>query len=139
MKREPFEIVFHNMGNRAKVINFRNFLSYPDMLDKYGGQIAVKFYTSGRNCFYSLNPPASIVFIRPIDEKSIVQFTETEFGRTVWGNRVNEIGGMNHIYLQMGQILSPDEIKQVKQFVAEANEHLDKIIDSYERTHGWER
>jgi hypothetical protein len=139
MKREPFEVVFHIMGDRAKVINFKNFLSYPDMLDKYGGQIAGEFYASGRNCFDYLNPPASIVFIRPIDEKSIVQFTETEFGRTVWGNRVNKVGAMNHIYLLMWQILSLDEMKQVKQFVAEANEHLDKIIDSYERTRGQER
>jgi hypothetical protein len=128
MEKLHGEVVFHIKGDKAKVINFKNVFDMTEMGKKYGRNINDDFYRSGRSCYLYHNKIPYIIFIRRTDDCKGVKFTETEFERTVWGNRAWEDGFRSYFTLKMWQEVTLEQVKEIKQFMADSNEYLDTLI-----------
>jgi hypothetical protein len=128
MEKLHGEVIFHIKGDKAKVINFKNVLDMSEMGKKYGRNINDDFYRSGRSCYLYRDEIPYIVFIRRADDCEGVKFVPSDGKLTVWGNRVWGDGFRHHFTLKMWQEVTLEQMKEIKQFMADSNEYLDTLI-----------
>jgi hypothetical protein len=113
MEKVHFEISWHIMGDQAKTINFKGFLTPTEIVDTYGRKISDPYFIKGPSCALSLQ-------------------TFTEQG-TVDVPNVYFAMGWDIGKLVLWETVPLDKVEFYNKIVAKSAEHLNELIEEQQK------